>query len=72
MTLASYICSWVSRKSQFLHRNHVRGALDFTGSEHQSQYSFSQSTALERLFNRYVLGSISFVLACTLSQKIVF
>ena len=72
MTLAPYICSWVSRKSQFLHRNHVRGALDFTGSEHQSQYNFSRSTALERLFNRYVLGSISFVLVCTLSQKIDF
>lgn len=52
MTLAPYICSRVTRKSQFLHINHVRGALDFTGSEHQSQYNFSRSTALERLFNR--------------------
>ena len=65
-------CSRVTRKSQFLHRNHVRGDLDFTGSENQSQYNFSRSTALELLFNRYVLGSISFVFVCTLSQKIVF
>ena len=72
MTLAPYICSRVTRKSQFLHRNHVRGDLDFTGSENQSQYNFSRSTALELLFNRYVLGSISFVFVCTLSQKIVF
>ena len=40
MTLAPYIRSRVTRKSQFLHRNHVRGALDFTGSERQSQYNF--------------------------------
>ena len=52
MTLAPYIRSRVTRKSQFLHRNHVRGTLDFTGSEHQSQYNVSRSTALERLFNR--------------------
>ena len=71
MTLAPYIRSRVTRKSQFLYRNHVRGALDFTGSEHQSQYNFSRSTALEHLFNSFVLGSISFVLVCTLSQKIV-
>ena len=36
MTLAPYIRSRVTRKSQFVHRNHVRGTLDFTGSEHQA------------------------------------
>ena len=32
MTLAPYIRSRVTRKSQFLHRNHVRDTLDFTSS----------------------------------------
>ena len=32
MTLAPYIRSRVTRKSQFLYRNQVRGTLDFTGS----------------------------------------
>ena len=36
MTLAPYIRSRVTRKSQVLYRNHVRGTLDFTGSEHQA------------------------------------
>ena len=44
--VAPNFCSWVTRKSQFFHTNHMLGTLDFTGSEHQDPFNFPQSTAL--------------------------
>ena len=38
--LAPNFCSWVTRKSYFLHTNHMLGTLDFTVSEHWAPFNF--------------------------------
>ena len=36
-------CSWVTRKSNFFHSNHMLDTLDFTGSEHWAPFKFPWS-----------------------------
>ena len=42
-SLAPNFCSWVTGKTQFFHRNHMLGTLDYTGP---APFSFSKSTSL--------------------------
>ena len=44
--VAPNFCLWATRTSQFFHRNHMLGTLDFTSSENWAPFSFSESTAL--------------------------
>ena len=40
------ICSWVTRKSEIFHTNHMLGSLDFTGAEDWAPFNVPWSTAL--------------------------
>ena len=44
--LAPNFCSWVTRKSEIFHTNHMLGSLDFTGAEDWAPFNVPWSTAL--------------------------
>ena len=50
---AHNFCSWATRKSYFLHTNHMPGTLDFTVPEQWASFNFPQSTALAAFYNYF-------------------
>ena len=53
---APNFCSWVTRKSQIFHTNHMLGSLDFTGSENWAPFNVPYSTALFEELARFNLA----------------
>ena len=55
------ICSWVTRKSEIFHTNHMLGSLDFTGAEDWAPFNGAQLWQIRKptgfILISYVLSS---------------